>query len=81
MREVRVFDEQSHSYFTQSLDFVLMESLLHALGQTENARKTRFHHDWEAWEVNNLMGFAPVYKRNTLWGFDADERSTFNFLN
>jgi len=48
VREVRVFDEQGHDYFTHSTDFVLMESLLFALGQTES-RKTKFHHDWEVW--------------------------------
>ena len=49
VREVRVFDEQEHDYFTQSIDFVLMESLLHTLGVKENRRRTKFHHDWESW--------------------------------
>ena len=64
VREVRVFDEQDHNYFTHSVDHVLMESLLHSLGQTENNRKTKFHHNWESWEENSLMGFAPFYKEN-----------------
>ena len=62
-----------------------MESLLHALGQKESTEKTRFHHDWEAWEINNLMGFAPVYKTNRLWDYLDDKESReshpFNFLN
>lgn len=33
VQEVRVFDEQDHSYFTYSLDLVLMESLLYALSK------------------------------------------------
>ena len=64
VREVRVFDEQGHDYFTYSADLVLMESLLYALGAAENPLRTIFHHDWEAWEQNNLMGFAPIYKSN-----------------
>ena len=36
VKEVRLFDGQDHGYFTYSLDMVLMESLVHTLGQREN---------------------------------------------
>lgn len=68
VEEVRVFDEQGHSYFTSAQDYVLVESLLFALGKSERVRKTRFHHNWEIWEENALLGFAPVFRRNTLFG-------------
>ena len=64
VKEVRVFDEQDHSYFTYSLDLVLMESLLFALGASENPLRTAFHHNWEDWKENNIIGFAPYFKEN-----------------
>jgi len=59
-----VFDGQDHDYFTYSLDQVLAESLIYALGRHESPLKGGFHHDWEAWEENNTIGFAPYYKKN-----------------
>ena len=82
LREVRMFDEQGHDYFTYAMDYVLMESLLFALGQKENTRKTKFHHNWEVYEENSLMGFAPFYMPNRAWqeSFDPfyDPADPFN---
>merc|ERR1712060_239053 len=70
VREVRIFDGQDHGYFTYSLDLVLMNSLLYALGHAEDVSKTRFFHDSAAWEENNEIGFAPFYKQNKIDPFN-----------
>lgn len=42
VKEVRLFDGQNHGYFTYSLDLVLMDSLVYALGRKENPLKGSF---------------------------------------
>ena len=71
-----MFDEQDHGYFTHSMDHILMESLLFSLGQKE--KKTKFHHHYEAWEENSLMGFAPFFKENK--SEDSEAKDPYNIL-
>ena len=44
--------------------------------------KTKFHHNWEAYEENNTIGFAPFFMPNRAWqeAFDPfyDATDPFN---
>ena len=60
---MRIFEQQEHAYFHHSLDFVLMESLLHALKSPDDL--PLIHEHFDSLHTNDVIGFAPVYKSNT----------------
>ena len=67
IREVRVFEDQGHQFFINSSDFVLSMSLLYTLKIDEDAIVgDSIHEHWEAMEINQEIGFAPIFKQNTI---------------
>ena len=65
IREVRLFEGQGHGYFVDSVDFILVMSLLYTLRTDEDVvAGNGIHEHWEALEINQEIGFAPHFMEN-----------------